>query len=169
MALRQVAQVAKEADIDLILTGGKVITMDSGNRLAEAVAIENGKIRAVGSNAEILEKTGTDTKIEHLSGRTLLPGFIDPHNHFSLTSFQPASVDCSVPPLRDVQGVLDAVAQAAKGAPTGQLVWGWGFGSRFLGGAHLSRWDLDEATPNNPVCVVDTSVHACYATLRRSG
>ena len=65
MALRQVAQVAKGADIDLILTGGKVITMDSGNRLAEAVAIENGKIRAVGSNAEILEKTGTDTKIEH--------------------------------------------------------------------------------------------------------
>ena len=78
MALRQVAQVAKGADIDLILTGGKVITMDSGNRLAEAVAIENGKIRAVGSNAEILEKTGTDTKIEHLSGRTLLPEIAGP-------------------------------------------------------------------------------------------
>ena len=97
--------------MNLILTGGKVITMDSGNRLAEAVAIENGKIRAVGSNAEILEMTGTDTIIEHLSGRTLLPGFIDPHNHFSLTSFQPVSVDCSVPPLGDVQGVLDAIAR----------------------------------------------------------
>ena len=68
----------------------------------------------VGSNAEILEKTGTDTKIEHLSGFYLA----DPHNHFSLTSFQ-LRLSSSVPPLQGLQGVLDAVAQAAKGAPTG--------------------------------------------------
>ena len=91
--------------MDLILTGGKVITMDSGNRFAEAVAIEDGKIRAVGSNAEISEMAGPDTKVEHLSGRTLLPGFVDPHNHFSLTSFGPVSVDCSAPPLGNMQGL----------------------------------------------------------------
>ena len=97
-------------------------------------------------------------------GGALAPGFCDPHNHFSMTTFEPRSVDCRVPPLAGKHGVLEAIAAAAAGAPDGQWIWGLGYsgGGRELSAA-LRRGELDEAAPNNPVCVMDSSYHACYA------
>ena len=138
--------------------------MDGQNRRAEAVAVERGKIAAVGTNAEVSKLAGPDTKVVHLTGRTLIPGFIDPHNHFSLTTFQPVSVDCSVPPLNSIKGILDAISTAAKDAPRGRWIWGWGFRAALLReNRRITRRELDEAAPNNPVCIMDGSVHACYA------
>ena len=150
--------------MDLVLTGGNVLTMDGRNSRAEAVAVRDGRLRAVGASAEIAKLAGPDTRVVHLNGRTLLPGFVDPHNHFSLTTFQPVSVDCSVPPHMSVNSILDAIANAAKDVPRGRWLWGWGFRSRMMpDGARLTRGQLDEAAPDNPVCVMDGSVHACYA------
>ncbi len=150
--------------MELILTGGNVLTMDSRNSRAEAVAVEGSKIAAVGANAEIERLAGPGTNVVHLAGRTVTPGFIDPHNHFSLTTFQPVSVDCSVPPHTSIQSIMDAVANAAKGVPRGQMIWGWGFRSRLVREERsITRRELDEAAPNNPVCIMDGSVHACYA------
>ena len=150
--------------MDLVIMGANVLTMDSRDSRAEAVAIRDGKLRAVGANAEIAKLVGEDTRVVHLNGRALLPGFVDPHNHFSLTTFQPVSVDCSVPPHASVNSILDAIAAAAKDVPRGKWLWGWGFRSRMMpDGARLTRAQLDEAAPDNPVCVMDGSVHACYA------
>lgn len=68
-------------NVDFIFTNGSIITMDDANPLAEALAITGNKIVAVGANDEILRYRGDDTKVIDLEGRTLVPGFIDSHNH----------------------------------------------------------------------------------------
>ena len=150
--------------MDLVLTGGNVLTLDRNGTRAQALAVEGGKIKAVGSSAEIAAMAGPGTRVERLAGRTVIPGFVDPHNHFSVTALEPVSVDCSVPPHQNVNSILDAIAAAASAAPRGQWIRGWGMSSdRREGGVRLRRADLDEAAPENPVCVIDSSVHACYA------
>ena len=149
--------------MDLVLLGGNVLTMDGKDSRAEAVAVNGGKLELAASNAEVSKLVGPDTEVVHLSGRTVIPGFVDPHNHFSLTTFQPVSMNCSVPPHNSVQGVLESLAAAAKDTPRGRWIWGWGFKSWGKEALQVSRWELDEVTPNNPVCIMDGSVHAIYA------
>ena len=159
--------------MDLVMTGGNVLTLDRKGTRAQALAIEAGKISAIGASAEIAAMAGPDTQVTHLHGRTVIPGFVDPHNHFSVTALEPVSVDCSVPPHESASSILDAIAGAASAAPRGQWIRGWGMSSRRLGdGLRLLRSDLDEAAPDNPVCVMDSSCHACYANsaaLRLAG
>ena len=159
--------------MDLVLMGGNVLTMDVRSSRAEALAVEDGKIVAVGPNAEVSKLVGEATKVVHLAGRTLLPAFIDPHNHFSINAFEPVSVDCSVPPHATIGSIKDALSAAAKDLPAGIWLRGWGFRSgRLQENRPITRWELDEAVPDNPVRIMDGSVHACYANsaaLRLAG
>src|SRR5262249_30668395 len=150
--------------MDLVLLGGNVLAMDTRNTRAEAVAVDKGRIVAVGANAEIATCVGPETRVIHLGGRTLLPGFIDPHNHFSLTTFAPVSVDCRVPPHRSLPHVLEAIAAAypapargrfRRGSNGFQDMWQtpvWGHttvdghrGKRGEENRAMTRWELDEA------------------------
>ena len=150
--------------MDLVVTGGTVHTMDRADRRPDAVAVDNEKIKAVGASEELAKLMGPETEVVHLAGRTLVPGFIDPHNHFSLTAFQPVSVDCSVPPHGSINSILDAIAAAAKDTPKGRWIWGWGFRHwQVKEDRPITRWELDEVAPDHPVCVMDKSCHACYA------
>ena len=110
--------------MDLVMLGGRVLTMDSSVSRAEAVAVRGGRIAAVGASAEVAPMAGPETTVVQLAGRALVPGFIDPHNHFSMTVFEPVSVDCRLPPLESKRAVLDAIAAAAKGSLPGQWIWG---------------------------------------------
>ncbi|MGI9284512.1 MAG: hypothetical protein ACR2P1_03935, partial [Pseudomonadales bacterium] len=69
---------------DQIFSGGPIVTMDAVQGSPEAVAVRDGKILAVGSNKEIEALRGDNTEQVDLAGRTLLPGFIDGHSHFSM-------------------------------------------------------------------------------------
>ena len=159
--------------LDKALLGGNVLTMNEDAPRVEAVGFEKGKIVAAGATAEVSKMVGSDTQVVHLAGRTVIPGFVDPHNHFSFTTFQPVSVDCSVPPHVSINGVLDAIGAAAKSAPPGQWIWGWGFNARAMEGhRRITRKQLDEIAPDNPVSIEDSSVHAAYANtpaLRLAG
>lgn len=73
--------VAQAEAPDLILTGGKVITLDPLRTEAEAIAIVDGIIVATGTDAEILESRDADTEIIELDGRTVIPGLNDSHSH----------------------------------------------------------------------------------------
>jgi predicted amidohydrolase YtcJ len=66
---------------DLIFTGGTVLTMEPSQPRAEAIAITGDSIAAVGSEAEVLALRGTQTRVVQMGGRTLMPGFVDPHTH----------------------------------------------------------------------------------------
>ena len=95
--------------MDMVIMGGNILTMDSQNTRASAVAVYEGKITAVGSNTELAKLVGEGTEVVHLAGRTLLPGFIDPHNHFSINALEPVAVDCSVPPHATINSILDTI------------------------------------------------------------
>ena len=158
--------------MDLVITGANVLTVDSQNRRAEAVAVQDGKLAAVGASAEILKLVGPDTEVLRLPGRTLVPGFIDPHTHFCMTTLMPLMVHCGTPPHNSINSILDAISAAAKGAPKGQWIWGWGAGPAGLKeNRRLTRWELDELAPDNPVCILSI-VHAASANsaaLRLAG
>ena len=150
--------------MDLVLVGANVLTQDSRSSRAEALAVRDGKIAAVGSNAELAALVSESTKLVHLAGRTVVPGFIDPHNHFSINTLEPVAVDCSVPPHNSINGIKDCIAAAAKDLPRGRWLRGWGLRSAALSDQRaITRRELDEVVPNSPVCIMDGSVHACYA------
>ena len=153
--------------MDLLFLGGNVLTMDASGSRAEAVAVRDGRVAAVGPTAEIGKLASQDTETVELAGRTLMPGFIDPHNHFSATVFDPVAVDCWTPPHESIEGIKDAIANAVTSALPGQWIFGWGFdGSYVREGRNLTRHDLDDAAPDNPVCIMDGSHHSCYANSR---
>ena len=89
MVLGLVVSSVKGADLldslkpDKVLLNGKIVTVDEDFGIAEAIAIKDGKFVAVGTNAEIRELIGPNTEEIDLEGRTVLPGFIDPHVHFA--------------------------------------------------------------------------------------
>ena len=79
---------------DLVLTGGIVHTVDPNDSIAEAVAVSDGRILAVGSTADVNATTGPDTRHIELNGRSLTPGFIDAHQHFTGIGGMAYAIDC---------------------------------------------------------------------------
>jgi len=68
-------------DADIVLTGGNILTMDPRNTKAEAVAIRRGRFLWVGSTEEVKSAIGKGTEVRELRGMTVVPGFIEAHNH----------------------------------------------------------------------------------------
>src|SRR5437660_12562787 len=67
---------------DLILTNGKIVTLDPARPQAEAIAITSGKITALGTTRQIAAQAGPGAKVIDLGGRLAIPGFIEGHGHF---------------------------------------------------------------------------------------
>ena len=67
---------------DLVLTGGRVVTVDAANTEGEAIAVRDGRMLAVGSAVDIEAYIGSDTEVVDLDGRMAIPGFIEGHGHF---------------------------------------------------------------------------------------
>ena len=149
--------------------GGTVHTIDASMSSAQAVAIRDGRIAAVGSVRSVTEKVGPGARVIDLEGRCVVPGFIDAHNHFGVTVFSPVSVDCKIPPGDSRDAVLAKIEAAAANAVPGQWIRGFGFTARMGNSAApnaaepLTRWELDEVAPGNPVYVMASSYHACFA------
>ena len=92
---------------DLVVRGGKVITVDAQDRIAEAVAVTGNRITAIGTNQEIARLVGPQTKVIELNGRTLLPGFIDSHSHVEgLAESEHAMVPIQAPPLKGAAEII---------------------------------------------------------------
>ena len=78
---------AQQADLDspdLVLINGKILTMDDKSSVVEAVAIRDGKLLATGSSARVKSMAGTRTRVLDLAGKTVVPGLIDTHAHFTI-------------------------------------------------------------------------------------
>ncbi|MDH4556912.1 amidohydrolase [Pseudomonas sp. BN417] len=93
------------AAVDLILHNGKVYTAEPGQSLQQAVAIENGKVLAVGSDAEVLRRKQAGTRVLDLGGKVLMPGFIDSHAHVIKggLQLQQANLDGQMLPMDELE------------------------------------------------------------------
>ena len=94
---------------DTIYLGGDIITMDEKYPAADAVAIKDGKILAVGSKADVLKTGGAFTDIVDLGGRTMLPGFIDGHSHFFQAAMIADYANVSAPPVGTASSIAGII------------------------------------------------------------
>ena len=139
---------AQEAD--LILTGGKVITVNPANSVVEAMAIKGKKILRVGTDAEVLQTHGPNTTVVDLEGKTIMPGIIDSHTHAVWASV--AEFDHRIPEMRTISDVLDYVRKRAEAKDDGEwIVVAQVFLTRLEERRYPTREELDGAAPNNPV------------------
>lgn len=140
-----------QQEADVIFRNGRVYTMDAARPTAEAVAVKDGKILSVGSDADVMRHAGTRTRTIDLSGRCMLPGFIDSHVHFMGGGFQLQSVD-----LRDAKDESEFAARIvrrAKEKPGRWITGGDWDHDRWPGGRLPTRESIDAATPATPVFV----------------
>ncbi len=161
--LTQTASAQPATKADLVLINGTILTVDPQDSIAEALAIQAGKIIAVGSKQQILALTDAHTQILDLHGRTATPGLIDTHGHY-----QDAGVDQLYNiDLSDAKSIAEIVRRVeAKVATTKPGEWvrgaGWDEG-KLAENRYVYASDLDKVSPNNPVWLRNTTGH--YATV----
>lgn len=159
---------------DLILTGGDVLTVDDAFSVARAVAVRDGRIVAVGGDAEIGALAGPGTRVVDLAGRTVLPGINDSHLHAAAWALTrpPFALDLGHPAVESIADVTEAVREAAAGTPDGQWITGIGWDVGYLAecladpARRPHRADLDAAAPDHPVCLTDFSGHMVWVNSR---
>ncbi|ASN04356.1 amidohydrolase [Virgibacillus necropolis] len=149
--------------IDLLITNATILTLDEQNTRAGSVAVSNGRIRNIWTLPEPPQgevNTTSTTEVVNLKGATLLPGFIDTHNHLLMYSQFRTQANCSTPPNRTISDILARVKELADETPDGEWVMGWGYDNTLLEEKrHPTREELDTVAPNNPVLLRHISVH----------
>lgn len=146
---------------DLILVGGIVEPVVGAT--AEAVAVTDGRITAVGTTQDVAGSRRAHTEVVDLRGATVLPGLIEPHTHPDLCAQMGAWVDVSGFTHDHVAGVERALDQAIASAAPGE--WIHAFGLDFMLTEGLGVWDrdrLDAMAPANPLVVMIQSMHTLY-------
>src|SRR5882724_11676752 len=146
-----------------LLVNATVLTMDASLPVAQALAVKDGRIVEVGGTDEVLWLREDDYEVIDLAGRTVVPGFVDPHNHFSIGAFETLWADCRA--ARSVADLQQTLAAAASDTPAGAWVRGVGYDHHLIG-AHPTRGDLDAAVPDRPALVMHFSHHQCVANSR---
>ena len=153
---------------DMVLRGGIVATVDPDDSMAEALAIHDGWIVAVGSNEDVDALIGAGTEVIELDGRFAAPGFIEGHGHYMSLGNSKTILDLNGAANWDA--IVAMVAEAVAGAEPGQWIRGRGW--------HQEKWDsppdpavegnpthasLSAVSPDNPVLLGHASGHAAFA------
>jgi len=156
---------------ELVIVNGNIITVDAGQPRAQAVAVKDGLILAVGSNAEIAALKGPGTEALDLAGATLIPGFIEAHAH--LLYLGRTLQELKLAQAATWSEVVGMVARAARDNPPGEWIIGSGW--------HQEKWReapepavegypthdaLSRVSPANPVLLYHASGHAAIANAR---
>ncbi|MEY8193007.1 amidohydrolase [Peribacillus simplex] len=153
---------------DTVYFNGKVITMDKGATIAEAVAVKDGKIIAVGSNKEIGKLKGRHTKVVNLMNKVLLPGFYDAHSHFPSSGMDgTVQVNLNSPPVGPIKNIDDliiALKDRTMETHEGEWILGRGYDQTLLAeGRHPTRENLDKVSTEHPIYIGHTSGHLAVA------
>src|SRR5262245_28520731 len=167
---------ARAADqADAIYHGGDIVTIDDKNPTAEAVAVEGGKIVAVGKKDDVFKLKGDATKVIDLNGKTLLPGFIDAHGHLMGVGLQRSIASLLPPPdgkgdgIAGLQALLQewAASAAARRIVGGKLILGIGYDDTQLKERrHPTRQELDAVSKDVPVIIIHQTGHFGVANTK---
>lgn len=149
----------------LIVYGGQIITLDEHHKTkAEAIAVSNDRIIAVGDLDFIIKHFKQDsTQLLNLNGKTLVPGFIDPHLHVVLTAMVANFITISQFTYKTPQSVRDIIEYHVKQAHHGAWVAFQGIDPELLENQiDLSIQELDKLAPHNPIIIMHDSMHMAY-------
>ena len=157
-----------EIEADLVLRGGKVVTVDENVPDGQAIAVKGDTIIAVGSTRQIRAYVGPNTEVIDLDGMLAIPGFVESHGHF--LGIGDANMQLDVMNVANWDEIVSMVDAVAGDAPAGELIRGRGW--------HQEKWDkvpeggvqglpthhsLSAVSPNNPVVLRHASGHASFA------
>lgn len=149
----------------LVITHGNIITMSSESLRALALAFENGRIVGVGSNAEVQSFINRDWPVLDLGGKTVLPGFIDTHEHMMLTGLMVAAVHLD--DVENIDQILEKIAEKAKRTEKNAWIRGSYLNEQNITEERMpTRKDLDRASPNHPVFLLHATCHMCSFNSR---
>ncbi len=151
---------APTAAADLIMIGGQVKTPTGW---AEAIAVDDGVIVAVGDTQAVNARRGPKTRVINLHGATLLPGLHDVHVHPLFAGI--TERQCKIPQGSTLAATQAQVGACAAHAATGEWIVGGQWDAPALG-SPPNRRALDEAAPNHPVLIDDTSGHSSWANSK---
>jgi len=164
-------QPAPQQPAELVLTNGKIVTVETAGSQAQAVAVRGGRIVALGSSAEVKRHIGPSTQVIDLKGQLVIPGFIEGHGHF--TGVGTAELQLKLMKTQSWDEIVAMVAEAVKTAKAGQWIRGRGW--------HQEKWrtkpepnvegfpthhSLSAVSPNNPVYLTHASGHASFANAK---
>jgi predicted amidohydrolase YtcJ len=149
---------SRQQKADLVVKNAKIWTVNDRQPEAEAFAVQNGKIVAVGHSAEIEKWIDQDTRVIDAAGKRIVPGFTDAHTHFLTGGQSLITID-----LRDCQNEQEFLARlkayADKLPPARWITEGNWDHERTFGGVLPTRQMIDKVTPNNPVAINRTDGH----------
>jgi len=155
------------AAADAIYFGGPIITINDAQPTAEALAVKDGRIVAVGARADVEKKRrGAKTHMIDLAGKTLIPGFVDAHSHFSQVGIQAVSANLLPPPdgpatsIPQIQQIMrDYIATSPTVNQYG-LAIGFDYDdSQLQEHRHPTRHDLDAVSTDIPILLMHQSGH----------
>ncbi|WP_197444222.1 amidohydrolase [Maioricimonas rarisocia] len=146
--LSESAAAAEPAD--LVLRGGKIVTVNDTFDIASAMAIDDGRVVAIGSDESMDAFIGEKTDVIDLKGQMVLPGLIDSHVHAGSASMYEADHD--IPAMETIDDVLAYVRERTKVVPEGEwITLSQVFITRLREQRYPTRAELDAAAPNHPV------------------
>jgi predicted amidohydrolase YtcJ len=158
-------------DADLVLTGGRIVTVDEAAPEVQALAARDGRIIFVGSDADVDAFIGSGTEVLDLGGRLAIPGFIEGHAHYM--DVGRSTLQLNLMDVTNWDEVVSMVAEAVAEAEPGELITGRGW--------HQEKWDrrpepnvdglpthasLSAISPQNPVLLTHASGHATFANAK---
>ncbi len=149
-----------ENPADVVLTGGNIVTMADGASAAQAIAVRGDRITAVGSDAEIEALVGPETQVIRLDGKTVVPGMIDAHVHFTNLGRQRQILNARG---MSKEEIVAEVGRRAAVSPPGDWIEGRGWDQNTWQVREFpTKADLDGVSPDNPVFLKRIDGHAAW-------
>ena len=143
-----------------MLTGGNIVTMADGASAAQAIAVRGDRIAAVGSDAEIEALVGPETQVIRLDGKTVVPGMIDAHVHFTNLGRQRQILNARG---MSKEEIVAEVGRRAAVSPPGDWIEGRGWDQNTWQVREFpTKADLDGVSPDNPVFLKRIDGHAAW-------
>ncbi|WP_336648576.1 amidohydrolase [Microbacterium sp. MMO-10] len=155
------------APAELIVAADVIRTLDATHPTAEAFAVREGRIAAIGSRAEVDALRGDGTRVLELGGAAVYPGFVDVHNHHALAG-RTELFELTLPPSLTLDEILDRVREKAATLPEDAWIIGGVVASTLLPSLQSTavRLRLDEAAGGRPVVIAEDSRHNRWASSR---
>ncbi|TKT69311.1 amidohydrolase [Aquamicrobium sp. LC103] len=150
---------------DLIVTNARILTMDEGNPRAEALAVKDGEIAAVGKAGEIEPMRGPDTRVIDAGGASVLPGFIESHIHLFMGAAE--LVHLQLFGVKGFERLRETVQAYAATRPNDRVLFGQGADYTILSeNETLTRHHLDRIVADRPVALVAPDHHTMWANTK---
>jgi predicted amidohydrolase YtcJ len=169
LLVAQCALVFAKGNADTIFYGGPILTVNAKNEEAQALAIQNGKIVAVGTKDAVTKNwQANGTQVIDLKGHTLMPGFVEPHAHIIGTTMMTnlwVNLSNFTLPYDTIESITQKLKTELKNVPPGGWLAAFGVDpsrtTPFM--AELTAVDLDKVSTEVPILVLNQSGHIAYA------